>query len=79
MAQRILEKGESMIVEFNDKQFKVKKTRMEIKLDNRFYTLDEIREKIKVYDKDGEEVKDYDDVELLSYLHQINLIRFDKV
>ena len=68
-----------MIVEYNDKQFKVKKTIMEIKLDNRFYTLDEIREKIKVYDKDGEEVKDYDDVELLSYLHQINLIRFDKV
>jgi len=68
-----------MIVEYNDKQFKVKKTIMEIKLDNRFYTLDEIREKIKVYDKDGEEVKDYDDVELLSYLHQINLIHFDKV
>ena len=64
-----------MVVEYNGKRFKARKVELQVKLDGKFYTLDEIREKIKIYDKDGKEIRDYTDVELLTYLHQINLIK----
>lgn len=49
----------------------IKKGRLLIKVEGKFITLDELRKIITVTDDDGNEIKDYSDIDLFMFMRQI--------